>query len=196
MALGVIGMGSNKNTLPNNAFNLERPCWIVTQEHFNIHGTKSRTSKFFDALDSIKNGSIVTVSMSATNTFSFSIDSRVFNDVIVNLPNQVYPIFDLYGKCQKATLICSDNIRVSASASEDNLNPETENIQQNCEKADLEVHVKESEQITPTPSTSNVASGSLMSRSVMESVTANEFTNISIKNRSAELRNSELSNSW
>lgn len=200
LALGVIGTANHKTTFPCNTFNLERPCWIITQEHFNINGTKSRTSKFAEALDSIKVGTVLTISISTTNSFSFSVGSYTFQDVIVNLPNQVYPIFDIYGKCQKLTLISTENTRLSASASEDNLIQETESIQQNCEKADLEVHVKESEQTTPTPSTSAVATGALMSRSVMESVTANEFTNMSIKNRSAavnhELRHLELSSSW
>jgi neuralized-like protein 4 len=200
MALGVIGSSpSNKLHLPATAVNLERPCWIVTQSHFNINGTKSKTSKFSDAFDQIKVGTIVSMSLSSTGSLSFTVGNVTFNDVIVGLPNQVYPIFDIYGKCQKMTIISGENQMISASASDDNFiaNQEAESIQQNCEKADLEVHEKETDQnqTTPTPSTSTASA--LMSRSVMESVSANEFTNLSIKNRTAnESRNQELSNSW
>ena len=198
LALGVIGVNpSTKITLPSTSINLERPCWIITQEHFNINGTKSRTTKFSEALDQIKSGTIITVSLSSSGALTFAIGAITFTDIIVGLPNQVYPIFDLYGKCQKVSIISNDNQRIPTSASDENFinNQEAESIQQNCEKADLEVHEKETDQTTPTPSTS--AAAALMSRSVMESVSANEFTNLSIKNRTAnESRNQELSNSW
>lgn len=198
LALGVIGINpSNKITFPATSVNLERPCWIISQEHFNINGTKSRTNKFHEALDQIKVGTIVTMCMSSSGALSFSIGSTTFQDIIVGLPNQVYPVFDLYGKCQKMSIVCGENTRIPNSASDENFinNQEAESIQQNCEKADLEVHEKETDQTTPTPSTS--AAAALMSRSVMESVSANEFTNLSIKNRTAnETRNQELSNSW
>lgn len=198
LALGVIGINpSNKITFPATSVNLERPCWIITQEHFNINGTKSKTTKFSEALDSIKVGTIITISLSSSGALTFSIGASTFAEVIVGLPNQVYPIVDLYGKCQKMSIVSGDNQRIPVSASDENFiaNQEAESIQQNCEKADLEVHEKETDQTTPTPCTS--AAAALMSRSVMESVSANEFTNLSIKNRTAnESRNQELSNSW
>lgn len=198
MAFGLLGVNPNtKTSYPATSVNLEKPCWIVSQEHFNINGVRSRTNKFHEVLDQIKVGTIITLNLSSTGSLSFSIGSSTFNDVIVNLPNPVYPLFDLYGKCQKMTIVSTESQRLPISASEENFiaNQEAESVQQNCEKADLEVHEKETDQTTPTPSTS--AAASLMSRSVMESVSANEFTNLSIKNRTAnESRNQELSNSW
>lgn len=198
LALGVIGISpSNKVTFPATSINMEKPCWIISQEHFNINGLKSRTTKFNEVLDQIKAGTIITMSLSLTGALSFAVGSLTFQDVIVGLTNQVYPIFDIYGKCQKLSIISGDSQRVPTSASDENFanNQEAESIQQNCEKADLEVHEKETDQTTPTPSTS--AAAAMMSRSVMESVSANEFTNLSIKNRTAnESRNQELSNSW
>jgi neuralized-like protein 4 len=195
IAFGLIGMSpTSKVTFPVTAINLEKPCWIVSQDHFNINGVKSKTLKFNDAFDQIKVGTVITLAISLSGTFSFTIGSQSFNDVIVGLPsNSLYPIFDVYGKCQKLTIISGD--RIPSSISDENLinNHEAENIQQNCEKADLEVHEKETDQIT-TPSTSGISLNP-MSRSVMESVSANEFTNMSIKNRTAR-ENQELSSSW
>lgn len=198
LALGVIGVNpSNKVTFPATSVNLDRPCWIISHEHFNINGTKSKTNKFSDALDQIKVGTVVTISLNSAGALSFAIGSSSFPDVIVGLANQVYPMIDIYGKCQKISIISGEAQRLPVSASDENIiaNQEAESIQQNCEKADLEVHEKETDQTTPTPGTS--AAAAMMSRSVMESVSANEFTNLSIKNRTAnESRNQELSNSW
>ncbi|KAL7035128.1 hypothetical protein ACKWTF_008239 [Chironomus riparius] len=195
LSIGLIGLNpNNKFTFPSTAINLEKPCWIVSQDHFNINGVKTKTLKFTDAFDQIKTGTIVTLALNIQGALSLTIGSTSFQDIIVGLPNFVYPIFDIYGKCQKITLVSGDNQRIPSSISDDNIvNHESDSIQQNCEKADLEVHEKETDQIlTPTPSTSI----NPMSRSVMESVSANEFTNMSIKNRTAnEARNQELSSS-
>lgn len=197
MAFGFIGNNPNCNKLafPSTAINLEKPCWILSQEHFNINGLRTKTSKFNESFEQIKAGTIITIAVNISGAVSLTIGSTTFQDIIVGLPNQIYPIFDVYGKCQKITLISGDNQRVTTSASDDNImnNQESESI--NCEKADLEVHEKETDQTTPTPSTSGITLNP-MSRSVMESVSANEFTNMSIRNRTAnEQRNLELSSS-
>lgn len=202
MAFGFIGNNPNCNKLafPSTAINLEKPCWIISNEHFNINGSRTKTSKFVEAFEQIKAGTIITIAVNISGALSFSIGSTTFQDIIVGLPNQIYPIFDVYGKCQKVTLISGDNQRLPTSVSDDNIinshRHESESIQMNCEKADLEVHEKETDQTTPTPSTSGISLNP-MSRSVMESVSANEFTNMSIRNRTAnEARNQELSSSW
>jgi neuralized-like protein 4 len=168
----------------------------VSQDHFNINGIKTKTLKFSEAFEQVKVGTVITLALNIQGALSFTIGTTSFQDIIVGLPSVVYPIYDVYGRCQKITIISGDNQRIPSSNSEDNIvnNHESESIQQNCEKADLEVHEKETDQIlTPTPSTSL----NPMSRSVMESVSANEFTNMSIKNRTAnEARNQELSSSW
>ena len=131
LALGVIGVSPNtKITLPSTSINLERPCWIITQEHFNINGTKSRTTKFSEALDQIESRTVITVSLSLSSALTFAIGAITFTDIIVGLPNQVHPIFDLYGKCQKVSIISNDNQRIPTSASDENFinNQEAESI--------------------------------------------------------------------
>lgn len=76
-------------------------------------------------------------------------------DLAAGLPNHVYPVFDLYGKCEKISLITSNDvgrnstpiIEEAAALEYDNLQEQDGGVPQ-CEKADLEMHEKETEQLS------------------------------------------------
>lgn len=95
------------------------------------------------------------------NSFIFTaiaVGTTILEDFATGLPNHVYPIFDLYGKCEKIGII-SGELKNNISMQEESLsvfnNTEMDNLLPQCEKADLEVHEKETDILTdPAPSAS------------------------------------------
>lgn len=101
----------------------------------------------------------------STYTIVITIGSNNLQDLATGLPNHVYPVFDLYGKCERITILTGTDagrngtpiIEEPSALEHDSLNDQDSNVPQ-CEKADLEVHEKETES---QPSSSNVATASI-----------------------------------
>lgn len=78
---------------------------------------------------------------------------KFVEEIATGLPHHVYPIFDLYGKCERISLICPD-IRNGSPINEEiissSVNNETDRNIPQLEKADLEVHEKETESLQPS----------------------------------------------
>lgn len=92
------------------------------------------------------------------------VGSTNLEDLAAGLSNHVYPVFDLYGKCERITIITgSDVARNGTPIVEESTALEIDSIDQDssipqCEKADLEVHEKETEQslsLNTNPTTSS-----------------------------------------
>lgn len=87
----------------------------------------------------------VTTAYNASETQSTS-DWKFIEEIATGLPHHVYPIFDLYGKCERISLICPD-IRTGSPINEEVISPSINNESDRnvpqLEKADLEVHEKE-----------------------------------------------------
>lgn len=151
--LGVIGVSPNTVNFPTSAILLKRPCWIVTHDYININGTKTQ-SKFGECLENIQQDTVITLTLTHAGALSVTVGQKVLaDDLFVGLPQHVYPIFDLYGKCERISMVNTEvrgrgdggspvNEELAMqTVSESGLDVDR-NVPQG-EKGDLEVHEKE-----------------------------------------------------
>lgn len=101
------------------------------------------------------------------------VGSTNLEDLASGLPNHVYPVFDVYGKCEKITLITGSDAGRTGNANGTPILEAPEALEldngmpQQCEKAHLEMHEKEkdTEQMCESardgPSTSGVQSNAM-----------------------------------
>lgn len=162
--------------LPSSAILLRRPCWIITHDYININGSKMQ-SKLGEALLRIQKDTIVTLTLTHSGALNLSIvsgqsgrkasvtttynsnetqsstDWKFIEEIATGLPHHVYPIFDLYGKCERISLVCPD-VRNGSPINEEvissSINNESDRNVPQLEKADLEVHEKETENLQPS----------------------------------------------
>lgn len=187
--MGVLGACPNGNhfPFPSSAILFKRPCWLITHDYININGSKLQ-SRFAEALEQIQAGTIITMALSQSGSlgkfvitihFVITVSIRLFSAITVGqtvvegfasgLPHHVYPVFDLYGKCEKISIINTE-FRNGSPINEDmsiphHLSEATESLSlidrnsapQCREKADLEVHEKETDipVVNPVASTSS-----------------------------------------
>lgn len=96
------------------------------------------------------------MTLTHAGSLTVQIGEKFIEEIANGLPHHVYPIFDLYGKCEKITLL-SPELRNGSPINEE-ITMSTINISQleadrnvpQCEKADLEVHEKETENSVPS----------------------------------------------
>lgn len=164
--LGVIGVTPTNFTFPSSAILLKRPCWIVTHDYTNINGNKTQT-KYGELLNSIQKDTVITLSFSYSGNLSITIGQKTLDDLASGLPHHVYPIFDLYGRCEKLTILNMEqkngspiNEEVLPATVNHVLSLDSDRNVPQCEKADLEIHEKETD--TSLPPSSSLVGTSIM----------------------------------
>lgn len=219
LAIGAIGVPPhhiNFNALSSSLL-LKRPCWIVTHDYVNVNGHKTK-SNYGEVLDRIQRGTIVTMMLTHSGSLVLMVDKTNLEVFATGLPNHVYPVFDLYGKCERISIL-NVEVRNGTPVNHEELpeeiigeaDEEEENVLGadmagdaeglNEEKADLEVHEKEEQEDSMMalmmmnysggggPSSSSAATSD--DQRIRNRMSENYWTNMNIKSRS---RN-ELSNS-
>jgi neuralized-like protein 4 len=127
---------------------------VVTHDYINLNGVKTQ-SKYGDILENIQPGTIITMALTQTGSLSLTVGATTLEDLATGLPNHVYPVFDLYGKCEKISIMSGD-VKNNSPINEEissMITNEGENARQ-CEKADLEIHEKETDLPAAMPGTS------------------------------------------
>lgn len=154
--LGVVGSPLSSSHFPSSAILLRRPCWIFTHDHINIDGCRTQ-SKVAECLVKIQKDTVLTMSLSHSGGLSIRMGDKLIEGIATGLPHHIYPVFDLYGKCEKISLINTDTFMrngtpINEGALMSTMNQMSleavRNVPQ-CEKAVLEVHEKETEAVLP-----------------------------------------------
>lgn len=153
--LGVVGVPPSNLTFPSSSMLLKRPCWIITNDYTNINGSKTQ-SKCGEILNSVQKDTIITMALSYSGNLSLTVGQTTLNDIASGLPHHLYPIFDLYGKCEKFTILNMEQKNGSTINEEvlpaQGLSLDSDRNVPQCEKADLEIHEKETDTSVPTSS--------------------------------------------
>lgn len=181
--LGVIGVNPNTITCPSSAILLRRPCWIATHDYVNVNGVKYQ-SKYADILNDIHADTVITLTLTYSGSLTLTVGQKQLDEFATGLPHHVYPVFDLYGKCERISILhneprngtpineeltlpttydaggSGDGAMVPASSSNNMHNEDIDRNVPQCEKADLEVHEKETDISLPSIPDAMAAGGS------------------------------------
>jgi neuralized-like protein 4 len=127
IAVGALGVcpSTHQFPYPTSAILFRRPCYIATHDFININGTKTQ-SKYAEIFEQIQVGTVISVTLTHTGNLSITFGQTVLDDLASGLSHYVYPIFDLYGKCEKITILNGD-IRAANTPMNDEFNPLPEN---------------------------------------------------------------------
>lgn len=153
--LGLVGNNPNTPHFPSSAILLRRPCWIVTQDYLNMNGNKIQ-SKLGESLSRIQAGTIITMILNHSGSLLIKIGEKCLEEIPTGHSNHLYPVFDLYGRCEKISIVNSDPRNASPIHEEGGmsaLNTPLRGFDRSVpqrEKADLEVHEKETENSLPS----------------------------------------------
>lgn len=110
--------------------------------------------KLADCLLTIQKDTIITMTLTHAGTLSFQVGDKNIDDIATGMPSHVYPIFDLYGKCDRITILNNDirngtpiNDELPIGANFAAVALESDRNVPQCEKGNLEVHEKEIESL-------------------------------------------------
>lgn len=101
---------------------------------------------------------MITMTLTHSGNLIITVGQKTLDDLMVGLPQHVYPIFDLYGKCERVSIVNMDirnGTPINEEASLQTVNETCLGTERNVphgEKGDLEVHEKETDVSLPSSS--------------------------------------------
>lgn len=87
---------------------LRRPCWTVTHDYLNINGSRNQ-SKLAELLDEIQRDTVITMTLTYAGALTLQVGQKCLEEFATGLPHHVWPVFDLYGKCEKISLVHAES---------------------------------------------------------------------------------------
>lgn len=156
--VGVVAGPLERLSLPVNALTLKGPSCVIANDWISINGVKGR-SNYGQVLNTLTEGDSIGVMVTDSKFFKLIVNGVEEQSFPWSYPfgQSVYALFDLYGQCQKVTIL---NERIKSCQVPTN---HTE-----CEKADLELCEKEQSETNlslPLPSTSLTSSNVVLKTS-------------------------------
>lgn len=114
-------------------------------------------SKVAECLLKIQKDTIITLGLTHSGCLTMQMGEKCIEELAAGLPPHVYLVYDLYGKCEKISLFdgfdranCTPINDETTLSTANLLNLDADRNVPQCEKADLEVHEKETENSLPT----------------------------------------------
>ncbi|XP_030761137.1 neuralized-like protein 4 [Sitophilus oryzae] len=145
--VGVVAGPLERLSLPVNALAIKGPSCIIANDWISINGVKGR-SNYGQVLNTLTQGDSIGVMITDSKYFKLIVNGIEEQSFPWSYPlgQSVYAVFDLYGQCQKISII-----------NESSKSSEILSSNMECEKADLELCEKERTEnnlTLPIPSTS------------------------------------------
>lgn len=107
----------------------------------------------------IQKDTTITLTLTHSGCLTLQMGEKSAIELAVGLPHHVYPVFDLYGKCEKISMFDGFDLANGTPINEEvsmatanliNSDSDADRNVPQCEKADLEVHEKETESSLPS----------------------------------------------
>lgn len=76
----------------------------MTHDYLNINGSRNQ-SKVAELLDEIQRGTVITLTLTYAGALTLTIGQKTLEEFATGLPHHVWPVFDLYGKCEKISIV-------------------------------------------------------------------------------------------
>ncbi|KAL0277171.1 UNVERIFIED_CONTAM: hypothetical protein PYX00_004538 [Menopon gallinae] len=105
--IGVISCDPERLDLPVSAAEFKQGCWILSGTSILQDGRTSGDESYGADLDKLKEGDIVGVMKTDKGELKFYINGEFQGTAAENIPDRVYAIVDLYGKCAQISIVPS-----------------------------------------------------------------------------------------
>ncbi|XP_013781863.2 neuralized-like protein 4, partial [Limulus polyphemus] len=112
--IGVTTQDPSSLTFPTSATNLREGSWVMSGLSVLQDG-HSFLEEYGSDLDKLKEGERVGVMRTSSGDLQFFVNGRNLGAAATNIPQRVFAVIDMYGKCAQVTLIDSTEARLLAN---------------------------------------------------------------------------------